>query len=133
MGYDSIQGFLAGGMHDWLAAGLPSASIGAVTVQRLCHLLDGQGDVWILDVRSASEVQTSSIPGAQNIDLRQLPGRVVEVPRDRPVYVFCGSSSRATVAASLLKREGWENLTVVLGGLDGWSSLSCPLQLPTTA
>jgi len=30
-------------------------------------------------------------------------------------------------AAGLLRREGWENLTVVLGGLAGWNSMSCPL------
>jgi hydroxyacylglutathione hydrolase len=44
------------------------------------------------------------------------------------VFIFCGSGMRATVAASLLNREGWNNLTVVLGGLAGWSSVTCPLQ-----
>jgi len=97
-------------------------------VQELCHRLDAEDDVWLLDVRSAGEVATAPIPDAQHIHLTQLPQRADEVPRDRPVYVFCGSDLRATIAASLLQRQGWDNLTVVLGGLAGWSSITCPLE-----
>ena len=50
-----------------------------------------------------------------------------EVPRGGKVYIFCGSGLRATTSASLLAREGWDNLVVVLGGLSGWTSVSCPL------
>jgi rhodanese-related sulfurtransferase len=32
------------------------------------------------------------------------------------------------IGASLMKREGYDNLTVVLGGLKGWSSITCPLE-----
>jgi len=52
-----------------------------------------------------------------------------EVAADRPVQVFCGSGVRSMIVASLLRRAGWENLTVVLGGLAGWHSMSCPLLL----
>jgi hydroxyacylglutathione hydrolase len=51
-----------------------------------------------------------------------------EVPKDRPVYIFCGTGLRSMIAASFLKRKGWENLVVVLGGLTGWKSVSCPLK-----
>jgi hydroxyacylglutathione hydrolase len=127
MGYDRVESFLSGGIHDWHAAGLETESINAVTVQELCHLLDESEDVWILDVRSKEEVQHNPIPGAYHIHLSQVPERMDEVPRDRPVYIFCGSGRRSTVAASLLKPAGSENLTVVLGGLAGWSSVTCPL------
>jgi len=52
---------------------------------------------------------------------------MAEVPRDRPVYIFCGSGVRSTVAASLLERAGYGNVTVVLGGINAWSSVRCPL------
>ncbi len=127
IGYDRVKGFLSGGMLAWHMAGLSSEAIAAVTVQELCHLLDEAEDVWILDVRSDKEVKHNPIPNAHHIHLSQLPKHVAEVPGDRPVFLFCGSGVRSTVAASLLKRAGWENLTVVLGGLAGWSSVSCPL------
>jgi hydroxyacylglutathione hydrolase len=128
IGYDRVEGFLSGGMHAWLSSGLPTESTGTITVQQLCRLLDQDQNAWILDVRSAEEVRHQAIPGAQHIHLSQVPERAAEVPRDRPVFVFCGTGMRSTVAASLLNREGWDNLTVVLGGLAGWSSVTCPLE-----
>jgi hydroxyacylglutathione hydrolase len=52
-----------------------------------------------------------------------------EVPLDRMVYIVCGSGVRATTAASLLQRAGRKDLTVVLGGLAGWSSAGCPIRV----
>jgi hydroxyacylglutathione hydrolase len=127
MGYDGIDGYLSGEMHAWHTAGLESESTKTVTVHELCHLLDGRKGIWILDVRSEEEVAKTQIPGAHNIHITQLPDRMDEVPRDRSVYVFCGSGLRSMIGASLLQRQGWHDLTVVLGGLAGWSSISCPI------
>jgi hydroxyacylglutathione hydrolase len=127
IGYDRIEGFLSGGMLAWHTAGLESRAVPTVTVQELCRVLDDQGGVWILDVRAENEVRQASIPGAQHIHLSLLPQRMAEVPRDRPVFIFCGSGMRSTVAASLLKRAGHDNVTVVLGGLEGWNSATCSI------
>ena len=127
LGFDRVEGFLAGGMISWHSAGLPSQRIPTVTVQDLCHLLDRDGDAWILDVRSAAEVEEQAVPGAHHIHLSHLPEHM-EVPRDRPVYIFCGSGVRSTVAASLLERAGYDNVIVVLGGISAWSSVRCPLR-----
>jgi hydroxyacylglutathione hydrolase len=129
LGFDQIAGSLAGGMLGWHRAGLPSCHVSTITVQELCHRLDEEGDTWILDVRSAEEVEAQEIPGAHHIHLKEFPGRMAEVPADRTVQIFCGSGVRSMVVASLLRRAGWENLTVVLGGLAGWNSMSCPLPL----
>lgn len=63
------------------------------------------------------------------IHIVESPGRMGEVPADRPVQVSCGSGVRSMIVTSLLRRAGWENLTAVLGGLAGWNSISCPLPL----
>jgi hydroxyacylglutathione hydrolase len=128
LGFDRLDGFLAGGMLAWHKAGLASHRVETVTVQELCQRLDGDEPTWILDIRSSEEVERREIPVAHHIHITQLPERLDEVPRDQPVYIFCGSGLRSMIAASLLRRAGWENLTVVLGGLMGWSSLSCPLE-----
>lgn len=128
LGFDRLDGFLAGGMLAWHKAGLESHRVETVTVQDLCHLLDRDEDTWILDVRSDEEVERNGIPVAHHIHITQLPERLEEVPRDELVYIFCGSGLRSMIAASLLRRAGWDNLTVVLGGLMGWSSVSCPLE-----
>jgi hydroxyacylglutathione hydrolase len=127
LGFDDVEGFLAGGMRAWHTAGLVSASIGTITVQDLCRRLDSEAESWILDVRSEEEVKRIAIPLAHHIHLPHLPERMAEVPRDQEVFVFCGSDLRAMIGASLMKRAGYDNMTVVLGGLKGWSSITCPL------
>jgi hydroxyacylglutathione hydrolase len=129
MGYDRIEGYLAGGILAWHKAGRDTESIPTVTVPELCHRLDTGGDTWILDVRSRGELETEGeIPGAYNLPIKQIDGRRGEVPQDRPVFIFCGSGLRSMVVASMLQKDGWQNLTVVLGGFSAWKSVSCPLQ-----
>ncbi|MFO7741196.1 MAG: MBL fold metallo-hydrolase [Anaerolineae bacterium] len=128
MGYDNVAGFLAGGMLAWHTAGLASERIEVVTVQELCERIDGDEEPWILDVRSEEEAERTEIPTAHRVHLTQLPERMDEVLRGQQVYVFCGSGLRSMIAASLLQRAGYDDLTVVLGGLAGWSSVSCPLE-----
>ena len=128
LGFDRIDGYLTGGMLSWHTAGLESHSITTVTVQELCRLLDARKNPFILDVRSAAELESSGrIKDAVHIHITTLPEHVSQVPKDRPVYIFCGSGLRSMIAASLLTQQGWTNIHVVLGGLAGWNSVSCPL------
>jgi glyoxylase-like metal-dependent hydrolase (beta-lactamase superfamily II)/rhodanese-related sulfurtransferase len=69
------------------------------------------GDILVLDVRRVDEVATGRLPGALNIPLPELRGRLGEVPAGKPVWVHCLSGYRASIAASLLDAAG---LDVVL-------------------
>ncbi len=128
LGYDNLAGYLSGSMLSWHTAGKQSNSIQTFAVEALgCHL-DEKGPAWILDVRSEDEIKNSgALPHTHNIHITQLPLRMDEVPKDHPVYIFCGSGLRSMIAASLLQRQGWDNLIVVLGGLAGWKSDTCPV------
>jgi hydroxyacylglutathione hydrolase len=116
-------------MLAWHMAGRETATIKTVAVQSLCSILDQGERSWIVDVRSDAEREHGgTLTGALPIHLTQLPNRMNEVPKDQTVYIFCGSGLRSMIAASLLKREGWNNLIVVLGGMAGWRSVSCPIR-----
>jgi len=130
LGYDNVAGYLAGGMLTWHTSGKESRSIRTANVQHLCKHLDmkEKKDAWILDVRSEHELETGGrISGAHHIHITQLTRNLDEVPKDRPIYIFCGSGLRSMVAASILQKEDLENLTVILGGLASWSSVACPI------
>ncbi len=130
IGYNNITGYLSGGMLSWNTSGKESASIGTLKVQDLCRLLDKGEEIAILDVRSEEEIkEKGKIRDALNIPVTRLYERMDEVPKEKPVCVFCGSGLRSMMAASLLKKEGWDNLKVALGGLAGWSSNTCPVDL----
>ncbi len=130
IGYDNLTGHLSGGMLGWNTSGMQSASIETIRVQDLCRLLDKGEEIIILDVRGKEEIKTKGkIQDALNIHVTQLYERMNEVPKEKPVCIFCGSGLRSMMAASILKKEGWENLKVALGGLAGWNSNTCHVEL----
>ncbi len=129
IGFDQVRGYLSGGMRAWHTSGRESDGIGMVSVKGLCRLLDEEAGIWLLDVRAEEEIAAGgAIPGAHNIHLTQLPLHLGEIPTDRPIYLFCGSGMRSTIAASILRNHGLRDLIVVRGGTSGWSSTKCPLQ-----
>ena len=131
IGYGPLEGYLAGGMHAWYSAGLPTAQIECVTAAETRRRAGGgtaAGDRpggadggFVLDVRSPEELESDGeIPGALNIPVRHILDHLAEIPQDRTVTIFCGSGRRSMIAASLLRARGWEKLIVVLGGVRGW-------------
>jgi hydroxyacylglutathione hydrolase len=111
-------------------SGYNSVSIKTLTVQELCRQLDNKEiePVQILDVRSDEELRRDGqISGSEHIHVTQIPKRFTKVPKDFPVYVFCGSGLRSMIAASFLQRNGWKDLAVALGGMSGWKSIRCPI------
>jgi hydroxyacylglutathione hydrolase len=124
IGYDDLAGALSGGMLPWHMSGRESASIELVTAQALRQRMDEGAASWFLDVRSEEEIAAEgALSGGHHVHLTQLPEQLDEIPRDQPIYVFCGSGLRSMVAASFLQREGREQLAVVLGGTRAWQSL----------
>lgn len=128
LGYDDVKGYLGGGMLSWHMTGKQSHSIDTITVHDLCDRLDAGEDLHILDVRSDEELEhQGEIPTAQHIHAVRLPERMEEVPRDERIHVFCGSGLRSMMVASLLERQGYTDLFVILGGVAGWNSTVCPI------
>jgi hydroxyacylglutathione hydrolase len=128
LGYDRLEGFLAGGMTSWHKAGLPTEGYLTLNARQLCERLAGWQELWILDVRNEAEVAQQDVPGTHHIPLSHLPQRMDELPHDRPIYLLCGSGVRSTTAASLLQRAGYADVIVILGGLAGWNAAGCPVR-----
>ena len=70
----------------------------------------------IVDVRSPEEFAGGSYPGAKNIPVQVIGSRLNEIPKDKPVVVFCKSGGRSSVAAATLKQAGYTDVTNA-GGL----------------
>lgn len=71
----------------------------------------------VVDVRSPDEFRDGAYRGAVNIPLHELPRRLAEIPRDRPVVLYCASGARSSAAARMLKQAGLTDV-VNAGGLD---------------
>jgi hydroxyacylglutathione hydrolase len=127
IGYDAPAGWLSGGMHAWRTAGEDVELLQQVTAPGLAELVS-EGRVRVVDVRQPAEWVSGRIPGAQFITGAELPERLEEIPRDEPIAVVCGSAFRSSVAASLLKRNGFDDVMNVVGGMSAWRAHSLPLE-----
>jgi rhodanese-related sulfurtransferase len=75
-----------------------------------------QGAV-VLDVRTKGEFASGAYPKAKNIPLDELAGRIAELPKNKPIVVYCASGARAAQAARILTQAGFADV-VNAGGLN---------------
>ena len=74
----------------------------------------------LIDVRSPGEYSGGHIDGARNIPVDQIGGRIGELgAKDRPIVLYCASGARSAMAASKLKRAGFEKV-FNLGSIGNW-------------
>jgi rhodanese-related sulfurtransferase len=74
----------------------------------------------MLDVRQPEEWIEYHIPGSTLIPLDQLEARLNEIPQDQEVVVVCRSGNRSQVGRDILLKGGYEQVTSMAGGLNGW-------------
>ncbi len=75
----------------------------------------------LIDIRNPGEREQGAIPGAIHLPLAQLRDNLAEVPRDKPIVVHCAGGWRSSVAASLLRANGFKDVSDLLGGYNQWS------------
>lgn len=74
----------------------------------------------LIDIRNPGEVELGRIPGAVNIPLAQLRNRLDLIPTDKGIVVHCAGGWRSSVAASLLRAQGFDNVSDLEGGYNAW-------------
>ena len=77
-------------------------------------------DLQIVDVRNPGEVAAGTIPNAITIPVGQLPARLDELDATVPTVVYCAGGYRSSVAASLLRHNGFADVSDIVGGYGAW-------------
>src|SRR4051812_15108238 len=129
IGFDTVVGYLAGGMQQLDGAPELVERTERITASSAADQLSAAVYPLMVDVRTNPEWDEAHVEGAVNLPLSQLSGRVAELPRDRPLIVYCASGYRSAIATSLLRREGLPQVANLVGGLAAWDSA----RLPTVA
>ncbi|GAB3052094.1 rhodanese-like domain-containing protein [Virgibacillus ainsalahensis] len=75
----------------------------------------------LIDVREPQEFDKGHILGARNIPVSQMRQRLVEIRKDKPVYLYCQSGARSSRAAQLLRKKGYTDLNQLKGGFKKWT------------
>src|SRR6201993_26902 len=124
-GYTRFAGYLIGGMKAWHAAGFPLERVGQMSVH---ELNDRKSSLQVIDVRSPGEWKKGHVAGARHIFVPELDKRMSELDRGEPTAVYCGSGYRASIASSILKRQGFNELWNVPGSWEAWKKAKMPVE-----
>jgi rhodanese-related sulfurtransferase len=93
-----------------------------MTVEELKTLLDAGEEPCVLDVREARELGVARYPfPVLHIPMSQVPARLDEIPKDRPVVCACRSGSRSAHVAAFLRSHGRDAVNLD-GGILAWSA-----------
>ncbi len=119
VGIDRVVGYVPS------LAGLPQGPLPLVSPGELAAALAAGEDVVVLDVRTAAEHAAGHIPGALQMHAGRVAWQLDDLPRDRRLVVHCQSGARSAVAASLLRAEGFQDVTELQGSYLGWLEHQC--------
>ncbi|MFW6155993.1 MAG: MBL fold metallo-hydrolase [Armatimonadota bacterium] len=126
--YVNVEGWLEGGMEEWAINALPYDSIPQIFVEEIKRRYDEDEEFLLLDVRKKGEFEKSRLQGAQHIFVGELQERLDEIGDARPIVTFCGTGYRASNAASILKRNGFEQVENFLGSMKACMETACPIE-----
>ena len=76
----------------------------------------------VIDARDAGQFAKGHIPGAINMDWRQVLAKRNEIPKNKPVLIYCNTGSLSAQAGFALRVAGWDNLRILQGGMEEWKA-----------
>jgi rhodanese-related sulfurtransferase len=81
----------------------------------------------LIDVRADHEWEVGRIAGATHVPLPELPQRLGEIDKDRPVVLYCRGGNRSSMATEALTDAGYDAVKLS-EGIVGWSGEGLPLE-----
>ena len=76
----------------------------------------------VIDARDAGQFAKGHIPGAINMDWRQVLAKRNTIPKDKSVLIYCNTGSLSAQAGFALRVAGWENVRILQGGMEEWKA-----------
>ena len=111
VGYENVVGYLQGGVGAWTGTLETIHSISAEQMKK-----EITPDTKVLDVRKPGEWSVSHLKNASFVPLSDFPKNLSSLDHSKPYIVHCGGGYRSMTAISIMRKEGFTNLTNVYGG-----------------
>ncbi len=97
---------------------LPPIEVDVATARAL---LDAN-EATLLDVREPDEHAICRITGSRLLPMREIPGALASLPRDRKLLVLCHHGGRSARVTQYLRAHGFDRAINVRGGIDAWAA-----------
>jgi rhodanese-related sulfurtransferase len=76
----------------------------------------------LIDARDPTQFAKGHIPGAINMDWREVLAKRNVIPKNKPVLIYCNTGSLSAQAGFALRVAGWENVRILQGGMAEWQA-----------
>ncbi|WP_116788487.1 MBL fold metallo-hydrolase [Flavobacterium psychrotrophum] len=116
IGLDSMLGFI----EDITQIGITPESSEILNIEQFQYYIGLQG-VQVIDVRNATEYNAGHIEGAENIFVGTLEKHLDRIDKSKEIVIHCQSGDRATIAQSLLAKNGFKEVKNYAGGMKEWN------------
>lgn len=90
-------------------------------------MLEQEEKPFLLDVRTPQEYLEVRLQDATLIPIDQLVKRIAEIPKERPILVYCAVGSRSSQVTSYLARAGYGPVYNLYGGIWAWQLRGYPV------
>ncbi|CAN5885421.1 rhodanese-like domain-containing protein [soil metagenome] len=120
IGFDRVMGYLAEPFAVMLEHRDDVRVASRLTARAFDQRASELTNLQVVDVRNPGEVEAGTIPNAIAIPVGQLPARLHELDPTAPTVVYCAGGYRSSVAASLLRHNGFTDVSDILGGFGAW-------------
>lgn len=127
IGYDRIIGILNGGIEGWITSGRRFSRTKQISAQEVNELRERGADFQLLDIRGERAYAGAHIAGAISFDLTSLPEEMKKLDRRSKLIIYCTAGYRSSLVASLLKKAGFENVSILAGSITAWGAAGYPL------
>lgn len=128
VGYESVVGYLDGGIAEWERTGHEVVRTAQLAVEEVHETF---GNYQVVDVRAPSEYENGHLPGAINVPLNKLESTYASIDASRPTAVVCRTGYRSSTAISVLESHGITNTVNVVGGTTAWHAKGYKLETVT--
>lgn len=127
IGFDHVAGYLRNGLQSLEGRPELIAFTERLSAQFAAELMASSQPPVILDVRAPREREHKHIAGSLSTPLNHLSERVEELPKNRPLLVYCAGGYRSSIAASILQKHGFDQVSEIAGGMAAWEATKLPV------
>ena len=128
IGFDHIVGYLKDGLQSLTARPELISFTERLSAPYAADLLSANEPPLVVDVRAPREREQKHILGSVSLPLNDLTQTLEKLPRGQPVLVYCAGGYRSSIAASLLRCNGFDSVGEIAGGIAAWEAAKLPVQ-----
>ena len=107
---------------DEMGAYLDFVEYGGATIFAEQIPKDEYAKMMVIDARDAAQFAKAHIPGAVNIEWRQVLAKSSQIPKNKSVLIYCNTGTLSAQAGFALRVAGWDNVRILQGGFAEWQA-----------